>query len=360
MSDEKKESNRTTAEVSMNIVFDVYDPSTLKKNNFCRQILPKLKMIKRVLFDENSTSSGETEISEAKLGLECISEFSNSKDEESGKSGKAVGDSAVRNIEVKGKGQVMKTTTFRSNAGANNEGGKLKSFVIDFNISESIEEKAAETKESQEELGWGETDPEIEDEDLYDLINSTERFRLSVHSSASGYSKENLILDMTPQKPNKSSLNIRDSAEPQIFSDLKPPKAAGRALNISSHSRPSFLDRQNSQNQGVKKLWEDLSLNTQDMLISDQDSVMSDGERQSLAEELGDLGLEKEELVLSREILREKSGEEAKMFVETLRKMPELFKGTFVKRKNELLQKRKERQQRKGEKEEQKNKKSIF
>lgn len=355
MSDEKKESNHTTAEVSMNIVFDVYDPSTLKKNNFSRQIFPKLAHIKRVLFNEVAIAATSQESRNANAGLECISEFSNSKDEESGKSNKGINDSQPNPADKSSeKPEPPKTTTFCSKAAAG-ETADPKSFVIDFSRNHAkVEDIDHQEKSSDEKMPWPVTDSDLvalveeEDEDLYDLINSTHRYRLSVHSAASGYSKENLILDMTPQKPGKSSIHAQNSSDQKMFSDVMP-QVQERALNMSGYSRPSFLDRQNSHNNGTKpfdcdRLWEDLSLNTQDLMVSQQDSVMSDQEQQTLADELTLLALEKDELVLSREILREKKGEEAKMFVETMKNFPGLFKETFRRRRKELLQRRKERQ----------------
>ena len=371
MSDEKKESNHTTAEVSMNIVFDVYDPSTLKKNNFSRQIFPKLAHIKRVLFNEDATAAKSQELRNNKAGLECISEFSNSKDEESGKSNKGINDSQANQTDKSNeKPDHAKTTTFCSK-GAGGETANPKSFVIDFSRNHAkVEENEDEEESIDEKMPWPLIDPDLmtqveeDDEDLYDLINSTHRYRLSVHSAASGYSKENLILDMTPQKPGKSSIHAQNSSDQKMFSDVRP-QVQERALNMSGYSRPSFLDRQNSHNNGTKpfdcdRLWEDLSLNTQDLMISQQDSVMSDQEQQTLADDLALLDLEKDELVLSREILREKKGEEAKMFVETMKNFPGLFKATFRRRRKELLQRRKERQDRKAGKKPILAKKSRF
>ena len=336
--EDKKFSNSTTAEVSMNIVFDAYDPSTLKKNHFTSKMLPRLMGLKACLFGEiSSPMSKEFQFGLTK-GLKSISESSESNKEE--------------DIQIK---QVQESATFCVRK-EGCEDTKGKQFVINF---EDFGEEKEKPIRSQEINVFLEVDPpqldspdpyqqEIEEgEDIYARINSGLKFKMSIQSGSSGYSKENLILDMTPDKPRKSSIHNINSSEKKVFSDMKN-KLQVNNLNFSVNSRPSFLDRRTSVKdpcleKGEDPNWEDLSINTNDLMNTDRLSDFSDKDKQSTLEELKILEGDSEKVLLLKELMREKTLKECELMVQVLKKFPFIYEGLLSRRKKNLLQKRKER-----------------
>ena len=187
-------------------------------------------------------------------------------------------------------------------------------------------------------------------ENLYEIINQTNKFKMSVTSSSSGYSKENLILDMTPDKPKTSSIDMRNSSEKKIIlSDFKNKKLNVMNLDFSVNSRPSFLDRKPNHMGRLYKEernWDNLSVNTNEMINFEEVSEISDNEKQSILDEILDLDIDHEDKVLFGELIRNKSQKEANDMLIILKKMPWIFKETLEKKKDKLLKQKKDRKER--------------
>ena len=369
--EDKKLSNQTTAEASANITFDVYDPVTLKKNHFTRFMIPRITDLKTALFGEIQESA-RIRLAEQAKALKSISEFNESQKEEE----EDIFQKIKMNKDLKPNYQEMKT--FVVNKDTEKEGGtQQKQFVIDFedlggndsgqedyeevptetvniNITEEIENRAKKDSMNPFIEDKGDNKFEISEEsnesnNLYEMINSAYKYRMSEKTSSSGYSKENLVLDMTPDKPKRSSIDfLHSSDKKQVLSDFKNQKLNPINLNYSINSRPSFLDKKPHKNQLSKdydKNWDCLSVNTNDLINSEGVSVLSDNEKQGILEEIMDLDMSHEDKVLMVELLREKDYQEAQVMLNVLKKMPWIFKETLKKRKKELIKRKKERKE---------------
>lgn len=375
--EEKKLSNRTTAEVSANITFDVYDPVSLKKSHFSKTIVPRVADLKSVLFGQVQASSRARQAEQAKP-LKSISEFNESSKEDE-RSGKAQVQQEAPQV------QEMKTFVVqRRGAAQETEVPTPKEFVIGFEdlveggetsseeppkeesehveiqINEDIEkapprpanpfwalQKAEELRLKTNTLNF--SNNSTGSGTLYDQVNQANRFRVSVRSNSSGYSKENLVLDLTPDKPKCSSIDyLNSSGKNQAHSDFKSLKPQLAGLDQSVNSRPSFLDRKPYRyrhSETGDRHWECLSINTTDLLNSEALSEVSDVERQALLEEAADLVADRERKVLLVELLREKPPAEAQLMLSVLRKLPWVFDETLRRRREELLQRKKERKE---------------
>lgn len=362
--EDKKLSNQTTAEVSMNVIFDVYDPMTLKKNNFTKTMIPRVAHLKCALFGE-SHKKVFRKGRQAK-GLKSISEFNESQKEE---------EEEVRREEQKGsKSKFAEVQTFVVNNSKEEEG---KKFVINLQDLEKDEEENEEplpeiqvnmAKEESVERDRKVSNPFVDNHctppsqplnlsgnsigsaNLYEMINMETRFRTSYKSTSSGYSKDNLVLNLTPDKPKTSSIDaVNFSDKKNFLSDCKAQKTNLGNLEYSVNSRPSFLDRKPPRPRPSKmedNPWDELSVNTADLINSEAISVMSDNEKQTVLEEILDLDLEHQQKMLLAELLRQKTPKEANMMVNVLRKMPWVFTETLEKKKHELIRRKKERKER--------------
>ena len=360
-SEEKKQSNRTTAEVSMNIIFDVYDPMTLKKDHFVKMMIPLMADIKSALFGEIQE---KTRIyrGEGRKGLKSISEFNESQKEE---------EEEMSKIKLKKDLEVKTFVVQKPTDTSDQTKGKQKEFVInfsDFGQSELSKEPEIQiTKEDDDKEKVNPftqkdgtfTPPKInlnfsnnskDSGNLYEMINQTNTFRMSFQSSSSGYSKENLMLDMTPDKPKTSSIDITNSSDKKnVLSDFKNTKLNLVNFDYSINSRPSFLDRGVNRDKTSKeemRNWEDLSVNTNDLINSEGVSMMSDNEKQGLLEEVMDLDMDNQQKMLFAELLRQKSQKEADIMLKVLKKMPWVFKETLEKKKQFLIRSKRERKER--------------
>ena len=360
--EEKKQSNRTTAEVSMNIIFDVYDPMTLKKDHFVKMMVPLMADIKSALFGEIQEKT-RINTEEGAKGLKSISESNESHKEE---------EEEMSKIKLKKDLEVKTFVVQKPNETSDNK-AKQKEFVInfsDFGQSELSDEPDIKIIQNDEKDKKERHNPFTQDDgsftppklnlnfsnnskdsgNLYEMINQTNTFRMSFQSGSSGYSKENLMLDMTPDKPKTSSIDITNSSDKKnVLSDFKNTKLNVVNFNYSINSRPSFLDRGTNREKTSKedmRNWEDLSVNTNDLINSEGVSVMSDNEKQGILEEVLVLDLDHQEKMLFAELLRQKSQKEANIMLNVLKKMPWVFKETLKKKKKSLIQSKRERKER--------------
>ena len=369
--EDKKLSNQTTAEVSMNIIFDVYDPMTLKKNNFTKIMKPRVVDLKCALFGEVPEKFKREE--DQIKGLKSISEFNDSQKEED--------DEAFMKIKIDNREVPMENTgdvQMVVVGSQKDEDDKKKQFIIDFtDMGEEEEvvkihevekdEESEKNREKQKEanpfmengsLLKNMTPPQIHlnysgnssgSNNLYEVINMGNRYKMSINSSSSGYSKENMILNLTPDKPRTSSIDMMNSSDKMNhLSDFKNTKFNINNLDYSVNSRPSFLDRNPKPrlSKDYGQNWDCLSINTNDLINSEGVSVLSDNEKQGLLEEIMDMDLEQEKKYLLIELLRGKSKEEANLMVSALRKMPWVFDETLRKRKKELINRKRDRKER--------------
>jgi len=382
--EDKKLSNQTTAEASANITFDVYDPVTLKKNHFTKIMIPRITDLKTALFGEVQESARLRQVEQNKA-LKSISEFNESqKEDDEDFFGKI-----KMNKDLQPNYQEMKTFVVKKSSNDKDTETKPKEFVIDFGdlgeshevndgsmdenkdsqgidtININITEEIDMTRVKQDSLNpFMQEDKKLEKEidnklgisggsigsnNLYEMINSAHKYRMSVKSSSSGYSKENLVLDMTPDKPKRSSIDLLNSSDKkQINSDYKNTKVNPVNLDYSVNSRPSFLDRQPYKYRASKdydRNWDYLSVNTNDLINSEGVSVLSDNEKQGIMEEIMDLPMSHQDKVLIVELLREKNQEEAQTMLNVLKKMPWVFEETLKRRKNDLIKRKKERKE---------------
>lgn len=173
-------------------------------------------------------------------------------------------------------------------------------------------------------------------------LEPVDRLRKSERSESSEHSKDNLDLDMTPDKGKRSSIDyLNSSGKKHRLSDFKPQRANALNLDHSINSRPSFLDRKPYKyrnSEAYDRHWECLSFNTNDLINSEALSLVSDKEKQGLLEEVMELQLDQESKILMVELLREKSRQEAEIMLGVLRKMPWMFEDTLRKRRKELLE----------------------
>ena len=345
----------------MNIIFDVYDPMTLKKNNFTKIMRPRVVDLKCALFGE-LPENFITEEDQLK-GLKSISEFNESQkeDEDDSLKPKPEKQAEVQMVVVSGKPE---------------DEPKKKEFVIDFAELEEETQEVVQVEVNNEHLGesrqrQASANPFLNNDsllrnmtppkhalnksgksqgsdNLYEVINTGHRFKMSINSSSSGYSKENMTLDLTPDKPATSSIDYLNSSEKvQRHSEFRNSKLCVNNLDFSVNSRPSFLDRnprprlskENGQN------WDCLSINTADLINSEGVSVLSDTEKQGFMEEIMEMDLDPENKHLLVELLREKNRKEAELMVSVLKKMPWVFDETLRRRKKELIGRKMERKQ---------------
>ena len=345
----KKISNQTTAEVSMNIVFDVYDPLTLKKNHFTSKILPRVQRLKGALFGEESLQRNDNphfQMIEDK-GLKSISESCESNKEE--EDDNLLNPKGIKEIKTF---CIKKQDDDDKNDNDNNIGINQKEFVIDFGDMDMSSPKSVsdcdpdqmlphtinpfeQTGEyplfdNPDSLKLEETQLKEKDkEDYYDLVNRSSKFKMSVVSNSSGYSKENLILNLTPRKPKKSSIHVINSSDKKVYSEMK------NKLQHSTHSRPSFLDRRTSikdrstNSRDVGTHWKDLSVNTQDLVDSDRLSLFDSSEKQTIFQSFSDIQMSKEQRMLLKELIRQNTLEKVKLLVVTFKKYSFMMKQTL-------------------------------
>lgn len=364
--DDKKLSNRTTAEVSANITFDVYDPVGLMKNHFTQTIIPRVSDLKTVLFGEVHESASHRQHGRSKP-LKSISEFNESSKED---------DNGAK-LKTHPEYQEMKTFVVKnSRSGLETENIQLKQFVINFDELEPEETPRESSRDASEleidtiEINICEdiADAQPNPPNPFNGDKATEDWRLKtntlnfsgnsqgsgkvrehekrvqalVMSNSSEYSKDNLGLDLTPDKAQKSSIEYLDSSgKKAVLSDFKPQRLNAPNLDQSINSRPSFLDRKPQMyrnSEAYDRHWECLSINTNDLINSEAISLVSDKEKQGLLEEVLELSLDHESKILMVELLREKSQEEAQMMLRVARKMPWVFQDTLRKRRKDLLE----------------------
>lgn len=349
--DEEIYESKTTENLkrqSMDIVFNAYDPNSLKQNNFTNKILPKLKHLKNCIFGEtNIVNTNEVIFSNESKHLKSISEFSQSQSEEQSKK-------EEKKIQTFGNGKdKVFAIGFDDIKDEQEETSKIVDKVPDDIKSSSSSDYFTECLKNNPfdqtyDINGAYDNICNESEDLYEVINSVKKFGISMHSSSSGYSKENFTLNLTPNKPKKSSIHMLNSSERKNYSDQKPKPLFNQQLDFSINSRPSFLDRKlsikgdsNAFKEGDRN-WDNLSVNTNEIISGNPFIDFQDIQKENLWEEYKNLltNCSAFELMLFKELIFQKDPQELNVIFEPIKKYPFLIKNVLTCHKKELVEKR--------------------